>query len=75
MANGLITEHEAAEFLAVSVKTLRRWRCVGLGPRWIRLGGTVRGAVRYSADDLNDYIERVARKSTSEKAVARGGVA
>jgi hypothetical protein len=51
-ANLLIDEHQAAEILCLSVKTLRRWRFARRGPPWHRLGA----AVRYSTADLQDYI-------------------
>jgi predicted DNA-binding transcriptional regulator AlpA len=44
----LIGELEAAEILALSVTTLRKWRWDGSGPRFVKLGK----AVRYSKDDL-----------------------
>jgi predicted DNA-binding transcriptional regulator AlpA len=58
----LIGEVEAAEILALSVKTLRRWRWGGSGPRFIKLGG----AVRYDIADLLAFIEQNRKKSTSE---------
>jgi DNA-binding transcriptional MerR regulator len=36
---------EVAELLKVSVRTLVRWRHIGIGPKFIRLGGTVRYSV------------------------------
>ena len=49
----LVSEHEAANILGLSVKTLRRWRWAGREVPFIKLGG----AVRYSLDDLNEYID------------------
>src|SRR5215212_11480120 len=40
----LLDEHRAAEQLGLSVKTLRRWRWVGRGPPFIKLGTAVRYA-------------------------------
>jgi hypothetical protein len=34
----LVTEHEAAERLRVSVRTLQKWRLPGNGPRFVKLG-------------------------------------
>ena len=46
------TDIEVAEYLAVSVSTVRRWRLTGGGPRWIRIGCSV----RYSVADLHAYV-------------------
>ena len=47
-------EARAAEFLAISPKTLSRWRWAGRGPKYRKFGG----AVRYHIDDLVAYAER-----------------
>ena len=41
----LINETEAARILDLSVKTLRRWRWAGQGPRFVKVGTCVRYAV------------------------------
>jgi len=51
----LINEYEAAELLAVSVSTLRNWRCMGAGPRYYKLGR----AVRYDPADLRAFAKPV----------------
>jgi len=60
----LLTEAEAGRELALAVKTLQRWRWSGRGPRFIKLGG----AVRYRREDLEAFIERAVRTSTSAAA-------
>ena len=65
----LLTEREAARRLALSVKTLRRWRWSGDGPSFIKIGR----AVRYDPLELSAYIERGIRRSTSDP--GPGGVA
>jgi len=47
-----IDDNDSAERLGVSVKTLRRWRLLGRGPRWYKLGR----AVRYSVADLRSWL-------------------
>ena len=49
-----LTEHEAAEFLGLSPRTLCKWRHRHRGPRFVRLSP---GAVRYSAEDLEFFID------------------
>ena len=46
------TDIEVAEYLGVSVSTVRRWRLLGGGPRWVRLGASI----RYPVSDLNAYL-------------------
>ena len=58
----LINEHEAADYLAVRVATLRRWRWAGRGPCFVKIGS----AVRYDPADLDALIEAGRRKSTSD---------
>ncbi len=51
-----VTEIQAAEFLGLSVATLRQWRFRGKGPNFMRFGR----AVRYLPSDLDEFV----RKST-----------
>ena len=50
----LVDENEAAALLAVSVKTLRRWRWAGRELPYHKIGN----AVRYSLDDISGYVEQ-----------------
>jgi predicted DNA-binding transcriptional regulator AlpA len=58
----LIGEREAAERLGLAVATLRRWRWVGRGPRFVKVGG----AVRYDPADIDAFIEAGRRISTTD---------
>jgi excisionase family DNA binding protein len=49
----LLTETEAAERLRVSLATLRRRRCEGRAPAYIKVGASV----RYRVEDLDAFIE------------------
>jgi len=60
----LLIGREAAAFLRLSERTLERHRAAGTGPRYIALGR----AIRYRRSDVADWIERAARRSTSEPA-------
>lgn len=60
----LLAEREAAEFLGVSFRTLQAWRVRGGGPRFCKIGRTV----RYRPSDLTIWVEGQARESTSHAA-------
>ena len=38
----LLTGPQAAIYLGIKPNTLRRWRCSGRGPRYVRLGSSTR---------------------------------
>jgi len=65
MTNRLLTTAEAAEFLGVSKAFLERDRWAGARVQFIKIGSR---AVRYRLSDLENYIERQVRRSTSEMA-------
>ena len=48
------SEKETAEYLAVSLSTLRRWRRSHTGPDHFRFGGVL----RYRLVDLDRFIEK-----------------
>ncbi len=50
----MLNEYEAAAIMGASVKTLRRWRCDGVGPRFSRLNGFT---VRYKLGDLLAWLD------------------
>ena len=56
-----VSEKNAAEILALSVKTLRSWRLRGQGPSYAKLGRSV----RYAISDLEAFAAASIRKSTS----------
>jgi len=53
---------EAARFLGLSGRTLEKHRTYGTGPRYSKLGGRV----VYRLDDLQAWVERGAKSSTSD---------
>lgn len=65
MTERLLTTAEAAEFLGVSKAFLERDRWAGARVQFIKVGSR---AVRYRLSDLEQYIERQIRHSTSEVA-------
>ena len=56
-----LTEREVADMLGLSVATLRAWRHRGRGPRFLRLGRSV----RYLSSDLADFVRASAVDTTS----------
>ncbi len=53
---------EAARFLGLSGRTLEKHRTYGTGPRYSKLGGRV----VYRLNDLQAWVERGAKSSTSD---------
>jgi excisionase family DNA binding protein len=53
----LLTEAEVAEYLRVSLATIRRHRDQGTGPPWFRIGRSI----RYSRQALDEWRERQER--------------
>jgi excisionase family DNA binding protein len=58
----ILTEEEAAEYSGFSRRTLQKWRVVGGGPKYLKIGR----AVRYRADDLDAFLAAGERRNTSE---------
>ena len=48
-----VPTHEASRILGVAIATLKKWRLVGKGPRFYRIGGG--RAVRYDVDELERF--------------------
>jgi predicted DNA-binding transcriptional regulator AlpA len=58
---------EAARFLGLSDRTLEKHRTYGTGPRYSKLGGRV----VYRLDDLQAWVERGAKASTSDPGIGQ----
>jgi excisionase family DNA binding protein len=56
------TEDEAAEYTNFSKRTLQKWRVVGGGPKYLKIGRTV----RYRLEDLDVFLGQSVRRNTSE---------
>jgi predicted DNA-binding transcriptional regulator AlpA len=48
----LLTEHDVARITGLSVASVRRWRLLRQGPKFLKIGA----AVRYSPEDLSAWI-------------------
>jgi hypothetical protein len=53
----LLTERQVSEMTATPMGTLRRWRCVGDGPPYIKMGSGPKARVKYDAMDILKYVE------------------
>ncbi|MCC6486393.1 MAG: helix-turn-helix domain-containing protein [Candidatus Hydrogenedentes bacterium] len=51
--NSLLNEHDVARITGLSVASVRRWRLLRRGPKYLKIGA----AVRYKPEDLSDWIE------------------
>lgn len=60
----LMKQEEVAELYGLSTAWLERARWAGNGPRYVKFGR----AVRYRLADLDEYVSRRERTSTSEVA-------
>jgi excisionase family DNA binding protein len=64
--SNFLDTREAAEFLNLKKNTLEIWRVRGDGPAYRQFGR----AIRYRLTDLELYVEKCARRSTSESEAA-----
>jgi len=49
----LLNEHDVARVTGLSIASVRRWRLLKQGPRYLKLGS----AVRYRAEDISAWLE------------------
>jgi predicted DNA-binding transcriptional regulator AlpA len=48
-----LNEHQVAEIMGMSVSSVRRWRLLGRGPKYVKVGGV---AVRYRSSDMEAWL-------------------
>ncbi len=60
----LLNTNEAAEVLRLAPRTLVKWRCMGRGPRYLKVGARV----VYRPADLDAFAERGACTPEGEQA-------
>jgi predicted DNA-binding transcriptional regulator AlpA len=58
----LLTTHEVAQLLGVSEISLRKWRILGTGPKFVRCVGNV----RYRSADIEQWVAARVVSSTSQ---------
>lgn len=49
----LLNEHDVARITGLSVASVRRWRLLRQGPKFIKIGA----AVRYKTEDIRTWLE------------------
>jgi predicted DNA-binding transcriptional regulator AlpA len=49
----LLTEHDVARVTGLSVASVRRWRLLRQGPKYLKIGA----AVRYKPEDISAWLE------------------
>ena len=59
----LLTQRQASEMLALSERTLERFRISGIGPKFVRMGKSI----RYRLSDVEAWIASRTVGSTSEQ--------
>jgi predicted DNA-binding transcriptional regulator AlpA len=64
---GVLNEKETAALLRISTKALQGWRYKGTGPKFLKLGS----CVRYRRSDLQDFVLKALRSSTSDPGPGR----
>lgn len=57
IAMRLLTEGQVSAITAIPMGTLRRWRCIGEGPPYIKMGKGPKARVKYDAVDIHEYVE------------------
>jgi excisionase family DNA binding protein len=61
----LVNDRQVAELLGVSLATVRRWRLLNRGPRFLKLGASC----KYKFSDVASWLE--SRPSGGERLAAR----
>src|SRR5215469_10631304 len=61
----------AAEYIGLKPSTLEKWRLLGKGPRFIKIGSR---SVGYTEADLDAFIEADRRTSTSDDGTNLSGL-
>jgi predicted DNA-binding transcriptional regulator AlpA len=69
LSQRVLTTHQAAAYCGQSPRTLEAFRLTGRGPRFLKLGRSV----RYSVEDLEAWLAASRRRSTSDDGSAAEG--
>lgn len=55
----ILTTNEVAQRWNINPQTLRKWRMLGAGPRYFKIGDGVKAHVRYRLLDIENYEQCV----------------
>ncbi len=66
-----VSERHGADLIELSHDTLRRYRRMGTGPRYVRVGGP-NGPVRYRIADLDEWLQSQSVASRAEEVASNG---
>jgi transposase-like protein len=66
----MLSTSETAERLGVRPQTLRKWRLLGKGPCYVRLGASPQARVSYSLEAVQEWLDAHTFRSTSEETAA-----
>lgn len=64
--DNLLPSEVAAARLGCSQKTLSKWRVIGRGPKFIKLGTSKQARIRYREADLISWLAENSYSNTSE---------
>jgi len=53
-----VSTKELSQLLCIAESTLRYWRCAGIGPAYVKLGGRI----KYDLPDVDAYVRANKRK-------------
>lgn len=66
--NELLTENQVSQLYKVSPRTLQTWRCIGKGPKFVKVSSK---AVRYRMSELSAWSDLMLRQSTSDNGISQ----
>ena len=52
----VLTEQVLADQLGVRREAVRKWRQLGTGPAYVRVGGPISGPILYRVEDINAWL-------------------
>jgi predicted DNA-binding transcriptional regulator AlpA len=64
MQSELLTPAELAARLQTPTAVLANWRYKGTGPKFVKIGGGIRGNIRYRASDVEAWLDAQTRTQT-----------
>lgn len=68
----VLSTSQASDYIGYKPQTLRKWRLEGRGPKYCRLGSSLKARVVYRLKDIEDYLDSHSFASTTEETVAQG---